>query len=577
MTDASLPPPLAAPETRLTGAVLRWPARGIGGGWAALAVGLALLLALPMFTILGSFLFPAWDVWAHLLSTVMTTYIRNTVLLMLGVGLGVAVVGVGTAWLVTLCQFPGARVFEVLLLLPLAFPAYVVAYAYTGFLDSAGPVQSLLRDLTGWGLGSYWFPPIRSLGGAISVMVLVLYPYVYLLARAAFLEQSVCVLEAGRSLGQTPFGCFRRLAVPLARPAIAGGVALALMETLNDFGTVQYFAVDTLTAGIYRTWLGMNEPAAATQLAGVLLLFVIALMALERQGRAGSTRHTSLRYRHLPRFPLTRSKAAMAVLACLLPCLLGFLVPLLMLLSWAIETAPMMVDAAFWRAAEHSLLLSAIAAGVAVALALTLAYGVRLHPTPLVRWATRSASLGYAVPGLVIAVGVIMPLAALDTALDSASRSVFGLSTGLLLSGTLVALLFAYVIRFLAIALNATEAALGKVTPQMDFAARSLGRSAGQTLWSVHLPIIRPSLLAACLLVFVDVMKELPATLILRPFNFDTLAVLVYAMAGDERLADAAPASLAIVLVGLLPVLLLARALARSRPGSLPGVTAREP
>ncbi|WP_084627812.1 ABC transporter permease [Elstera litoralis] len=550
---------------------LRWHWGRVGGGWAVLALGLALVLALPILTILGSFLFPAWDVWAHLLSTVMPTYLRNTLLLMLGVGLGVAVIGVGTAWLVTLCQFPGARAFEILLLLPLAFPAYVVAYAYTGLLDSAGPVQSLLRAGLGLELGSYWFPPIRSLGGAIAVMVLVLYPYVYLLARAAFLEQSVCVLEAGRSLGQTPFGCFRRLAVPLARPAIAGGVALALMETLNDFGTVQYFAVDTLTAGIYRTWLGMNEPAAATQLAGLLLLFVIGLMALERQGRSGSTRHTSLRYRHLPRFQLSPRKAALAMIACLLPCLLGFIVPLLMLLAWAFDTAPAMVNAAFWDAAEHSLLLAVIAAGVAVSLALTLAYARRLHPTWLVRGATRSASLGYAVPGLVIAVGVIIPLAAIDTAVDGASRRLFGVSTGLILSGTLIALLFAYVIRFLAIALNAVESALGKVTPQMDFAARSLGRSAGETLWSVHLPIIRPSLLAAALLVFVDVMKELPATLILRPFNFDTLAVLVFAMAGDERLADAAPASLAIMLVGLLPVLLLARALARSRPGTSSG------
>lgn len=547
----------------------------VGGGWAIIALLLAAVLATPLLTIVGAFFFPAWDVWAHLLSTVMPTYLWNTLVLMLGVGLGVAVIGVGTAWLVTLCQFPGARIFEVLLLLPLAFPAYVVAYAYTGVLDTPGPVQVLLRDLTGWPLGSYWFPRVRSLGGAVTVMVLVLYPYVYLLARAAFLEQSVCVLEAGRSLGQTPFGCFRRLAIPLARPAIAGGVALALMETLNDFGTVQYFAVDTLTAGIYRTWIGMNETAAATQLAGVLLLFVVALMALERMGRSGSTRHTSLRYRHLPRFPLTGRRAVLAVLACALPCLLGFLVPLTMLLVWAGETAATMVDRTFWRAAQHSLSLALAAAVLAVALALILAYARRLHPTPLVRGAVRAAGLGYAVPGLVIAVGVIIPLAAADTAIDGWSRQFFGVSTGLLLSGTLLALIFAFVIRFLAIALNAVEAALGKVTPQMDFAARSLGRSAGETLWGVHLPIIRPSLLAAGLLVFVDVMKELPATMILRPFNFDTLAVLVYAMAGDERLADAAPAALAIVCVGLLPVLLLARALARSRPGSVPGASAR--
>jgi iron(III) transport system permease protein len=516
---------------------------------------------MPVGTVLAHVFIPAWSVWAHLAATVLPGYLLTTVMLMLGVAVGTALIGTGTAWLVTMCDMPGRRWFEWLLLLPLSIPAYVVAYAYTGLFDVAGPVQSFIRTLTGWGVRDYWFPHVRSVGGAVIVLTLVLYPYVYLLARAAFVEQSVCVLEAGRVLGRRPRDCFRQIALPLARPAIVGGVALALMETLSDFGTTQFFAVDSFTTGIYRTWIGLGEETAAIQLAALLLLFVLALVLMERRSRRGGVQHTTSRYRALPRFTLSRRGRVLAVVACGLPVFFGFLLPMGMLLVWAVETAPAMVNAKFTTATLNSLWLAAVAAVLAVGLALLLGYARRLAPTPVVGVASRVAGLGYALPGLVVAVGILVPLTWADRGLNA----LFG--TGLLLSGTVIALLFAYAVRFLAVAFNAVEASLGKVTRSMDFAARALGRTPRRMLMEVHAPLLRPSLLAAGLLVFVDVMKELPATLVLRPFNFDTLAVHVYALAADERLADCAPAAVLLVMVGIGPVILLSRALTRSRPG----------
>lgn len=531
------------------------------GPWGGIALVIAFLIGLPIATVLLYLLVPAWDVWGHLIETVLSDYLINTAGLMIGVALGVSVIGVGTAWLVTMCEIPGRRWMEWLLLLPLSTPAYVVAYAYTGLFDIAGPVQRTLRSLTGWEVGDYWFPEIRSLGGAILVLTLVLYPYVYLLARAAFIEQSVCVLEAGRVLGRRPGRCFVEIALPLARPAIVGGVALALMESLSDFGTVQYFAVDNFTTGIYRTWLGLGEQAAAVQLAAVLLLFVLGLLMLERWSRRGGVQHTSVRYRSLPRFSVSRRAGWSAFVACAVPVALGFALPVGMLLVWAIQTAPQMIDAKFWVATRNSVGLAVGAAVMAVGCAICLGYARRLSPTKLVLAASRLASLGYALPGLVVAVGILIPLGWMDQQLNAIFH------TGLLLSGTVVALLFAYTVRFLAIAYNAVDASLGKVTRSMDMAARALGRSPRRMLVEIHTPLLRPTLLAACLLVFVDVMKELPATLILRPFNFDTLALHIYALAADERLADCAPAAILLVAVGILPVVLLSRALTRSRPG----------
>lgn len=538
-------------------------------GWTAFSFMAAALIALPILVVLSYVFVPTKEIWQHLASTVLPRYIGNSLALAAGVGIGTLVIGVGTAWLVTLCRFPGRRMFEWALLLPLAIPAYVIAYTYTGLLDGAGPVQSLLRDSFGWAYGQYWFPQIRSLGGAIAMMTLVLYPYVYMLARAAFLEQSVCVLEVSRTLGSGPWRCFFSVALPLARPAIVTGVALVLMETLNDFGTVQFFGVSTFTAGIYRTWLGMGEPAAAAQLAAILTLFVFALVALERISRGrGRVHHTTSRYRELPRFRLRGLSAVLAFLAAFLPILLGFLLPAMVLLWWSIGTAAQVVDARYLSYAVNSFLLAAVAALVAVIVAMIMAYGLRMRPNRAMSAAVRIASMGYAVPGAVIAVGVLIPLASFDNALDAWMTARFGISTGLLFSGTIVAVIFAYLVRFLAISLNTVEASLGKVTRHMDDAARTLGMRPLATLLRVHLPITGGSLLTAAILVFVDVMKELPATLLLRPFNFDTLAIRAYQLASDERLADAASPSLAIVLVGIVPVILLSLAIARSRPGT---------
>ena len=527
---------------------------------------LALLLALPVLVVLGSVLVPASEVWRHLASSVLPDYVANSLLLMLGVGTGTLLIGVGTAWLTTLCRFPGRRLFEWALLLPMAMPAYIIAYTYTGLLDYAGPVQTLLRDWTGWGYGDYWFPAIRSLPGAVLMLSLVLYPYVYLLARAAFLSQSVAVLEVGRTLGNGPWGTFWRVALPLARPAIVAGVTLALMETLADYGTVQYFGVATFTTGIFRVWLGQGEPAAAAQLAALLLVFVLTLILVERGSRRQARyHHTAQRHQPIRRYHLHGWGAFGALFVCLLPLLFGFLVPAGQLAVWSWTRAATGFDARFLSLTLNSLSLAGGAALLALIVALLLAYAQRLIPTSLVRSSVRLAGMGYAVPGAVIAIGVMLPFAWLDNALDAWMRATFGVSTGLLLSGTLFALLFAYLARFLSVSLQTVESGLTRIRPAMDEAARSLGLRPAQVLWRVHVPLLRGSLLTALLLVFVDVIKELPATLALRPFNFDTLAVRAYELASDERLADAGPAALTIVLAGLVPVVLLSRSIARSR------------
>jgi iron(III) transport system permease protein len=538
------------------------------GGWSALALFVALLVSVPILVVFAHVFVPAGEVWRHLADTVLGAYVVNTLWLVFGVGLGVFVIGTGTAWLVTMCRFPGRALLEWGLLLPLAVPAYAIAYSYAGLFEFSGPVQSALRGWFGWSRGDYWFPNIRSVGGAAVVLAFVLYPYVYMLARAAFLEQSVCVIEIGRTLGRGPWRSFTSIALPLARPAIATGVALALMETLSDFGAVQHFGVATFTTGIFRTWFGLGDPAAAAQLAAILLAFVFLLLVGERltRGRA-QFHHTSRRYRELPRYRLRGGPAALAFLACALPIGLGFLLPGGQLLAWLSQTAGDSVDSRLWGHAANSLMLAAGASAIAVMVALLLAYGVRLNASPVARGAARVASLGYAVPGSVIAVGILIPLAWADNTLDGWLRASFGVSSGLLLSGTITALMFAYVVRFLAVSLNTVDASLAKVTPAMDGVARTLGMGPAATVARVHAPIIAPSLMTAALLVFVDVMKELPATLILRPFDFNTLAVHAFELASDEQLREAAAPALAIVAAGLIPVALLSLAISRARPG----------
>ena len=485
---------------------------------------------------------------------------------MLLVGVGVCLIGVGTAWLVTMCRFWGSRWFEWGLLLPLAAPAYLLAYAYTEMLDYFGPVQSVLRSLFGWtSYGDYWFPEIRSLWGAAVMLLLVLYPYVYLLARVAFLEQSVCMVEASRCLGCNPWQSFVTVALPLARPAIVAGLALALMETLNDLGTVEYFGINTFTTGIYRTWLGMGQRSAAAQLAAFLMVFVLILIVLERRSRSAAQYYSSRSTERMTPFQLNWGRGLLALLACLLPILLGFIIPALYLLQLTLNNLNTVSDGDFGDLARHSFILATITAIAGVIISLLMAYGQRLEPNWLMKTAVRIAAMGYAIPGSVIAVGVLIPVAGLDNIIDRWMRSTFNISTGLLLSGTIVALVFAYLVRFLAVAFGSVESSLDKISPSLDDASRSLGYGSTSTLWKIHTPLMSGGLLTSAILVFVDVMKELPATLVIRPFNYDTLAIRVYQYASDERLAQAAAPALAIVLVGIIPVILLSWRITHSR------------
>lgn len=529
------------------------------------AVAMAAIAALPVLAVIARGIAPgAAETWNHLAATVLPTYVVNTLILVIVVGVGAGAGGTATAWLVAQRRFPGSSVFEWALLLPLAMPAYVMAYAYTDFLQYAGPLQSALRETFGWTRADYWFPDVRTVGGAAVMFVFSLYPYVYLLARTAFLERPPALVEAARTLGVDRRGVFWRVELPLARPAVAGGVALVLMETLADYGTVDYFAVDTFTTGIYRAWFSLGDRAAAAQLATLLLGFVVAAVAIERMSRRArvvpSARERMVASSIKP--PLSGARAALATLICAVPVAVGFAIPLALLVR--LLASGMEPDLArFGDWAWNSFRVAAVAAALAVALAVLVAYALRLAPGPITRAASRLLTLGYAVPGTVLAVGVLLPLGALDRWLADAVRAVTGASPGLILTGTVVALIYAYLVRYLAVAWNGVEPGFARITPAMDAAARSLGASAADTLRRVHLPLLTRSAAAAFLLVFVDVMKELPATLVMRPFNFDTLATQTYQFARDERLAEAALPSLAIVLVGLAPMLLLARASAR--------------
>lgn len=526
--------------------------------WWALAV--AVLVAVPIASVALHLLAgQGGETWNHLADTVLAGYIGNTLKLCVGVAVGTVLVGAGAAWLVTMHDFPGRRMFEWALVLPLAVPAYVMAYTYTDLLQFVGPVQSWLRAATGWQAGEYWFPDVRTVGGAVLMFVFVLYPYVYLLARAAFLERAAGVLEAGRSLGLGPWSNFLRVSLPLARPAIAAGAALALMETLADYGAVSYFGVHTFTTGIYRAWFSLGDRVAASQLAATLLGFVALVLWLEYMARGRARFHNTGRRAAPPVQRLHGLRAWAASLACLLPLLLGFLLPGGVLLHMALTSGDAQFGARFVELARNSFVLAALTAACAVLLAVLLAYAGRLSAHPALRLANGTVNLGYAVPGSVIAVGVLVPLAWLDNRLAQAIAAFTGANPGLLLTGGIAALVYAYLVRFQAVSLRTVQASLGKVTLTMDEAARSLGQSQLGVLRRVHLPLLRGSLLTAALLVFVDVMKELPATLVMRPFNFDTLATQAYTLAADERLAEASTAALAIVAVGVLPLIMLSR------------------
>ncbi len=531
--------------------------------WSIGAIFVSLLVAAPVIAVGVMAITPVENIWPHLINTVLPGYVKTTILLMTGVGFVTFVVGTGTAWLVTTCRFPGRSVLQWALLIPLAMPTYIIAYTYVDVFEYSGPVQTALRAALGWtSVRDYWFPEIRTRPGAIFVMSFVLYPYVYLTARATFSRQSAGYLEVSRTLGRGPWSAFYSVALPMARPAIVVGVTLAMMETLNDIGAVEFFGVNTLTVGMYVTWLGRSNLGGAAQIACIMLAFVFLLIWLERAARRRQKYHDSSSKQRPPKpVSLSGSRAWLATSACALPIIFGFVIPALILIQASLLFYEDALEGKYLQFATNSLLLSSTAALTAVLVGCFLAYAHRLSRNRVVQFAIRFSSMGYAVPGAVLGIGILVPLASLDNFVDGLARGLLGFSTGLLLTGTMFSLVFAYLVRFLAISYGTVEAGLTRVTPSLEMAARTLGRSATGTFIEIHLPLIRPAIGTAGLLVFVDSMKELPATLILRPFNFDTLATHVYTLASLELLEESALSALTIVAVGVIPVILLSKTL----------------
>lgn len=527
-------------------------------GWTFSSMLVSLLVALPILVLLYYLFVPGGEAWTHLRDTTLPGYIVNSVSLMGLVAVFASFFGISTAWLVAATEFPGRKFLSWLLVLPLAAPAYVIAYLYTDLLNFSGPVQSWLRITFALNAGDYWFPTIRSLPGAALLLSLVLYPYIYLLARAAFGARAGVHFEAARTLGRSPASAFFHIALPAARPAIAGGLALVLMETLADFGVVDYFSIPTFSTGIFRTWISMGEKLAAMKLTAVMLLFVFALVGFESLSRRGRF-DSGTEHGKVTRMTLSRGKGMVAFVICLLPVLFGFIIPVFSLTLYTIAGGDQLLGRGFLDYVINSASVSLTAAILATALALLLAYTQRISNHPATKVAIRVSTLGYALPGLLLAIGLLGPISNYDRILTGFIADNFGWDGGLVLTGTVALLIYAYIIRFLTVSYNTVSGGLQGISPAMDAAARSLGSPPNDVMRRVHLPLLRPSLAAALLLVFVDVMRELPATLILRPFNFDTLATRVYRLASDERLAEASTAALTIVLVGLIPVLLLDR------------------
>lgn len=526
------------------------------------ALFIALLLAIPVLTIGIYALTPSTEVWNHLKETVLNDYLINSAILVGSISVITLIIGVGTAWLTTQYKFFGHRFAPLLLLMPMAMPGYIIAITYAGMLDASSPLQYGLRALTGWRYGQYWFPEVRSMGGAIAMLSLVLYPYIFLMARASFLEQSLCVLDVGRTLGLSPFARFRRIALPLSRPAIIAGLALVIMETLADYGTVEYFGIATFTTGIFRTWQGLNDLPAAAHLAAMLLFFVFISLMLEKYSRRKiHYQHTSQRHQLVNKKQVPLAVNVLMCLACYLPFLLGFLVPALQLALWSAQSLEH-VNAEFLLLAWHSIILALVTAVLAVLIAVILASRQRRAPNIVTFIGLRIASMGYAIPGTVIALGVVIPASIFDTWFSDLYEQWRGVRAGQILNGTIGILVFAYIVRFMAISLNSIESGLGKIKPSIDDAARTWQYSSAQISRRIHFPMLKSTLFTAMLIVFVDTLKELPATFILRPFDFNTLAVRAFELATDEQLFHSALPSIAIVCTGLIPIILLNRGIA---------------
>ncbi len=530
---------------------LRTPNRSVW--WVVTPIALVTLV--PVLVVFSAWLHPETEIFAHLRTHTLPRLLENTFWLVLGVGTGVALIGVALAWLVAVCEFPGRRLFSWMLLLPMAIPAYVTGFAWLGLFDVTGTVPTWLR--TQWGVSN--LPSWGARGGVIFVMTLALYPYVYFIARNAFRQQGLNLVQVAQSLGVNRWQAFLRVALPMAWPAIAAGVLLALMETLADFGTMAVFNYDTFTTAIYQAWFSLFSLPAASQLASILVLLVLCLLILERALRSRK-RFAAERPRAVTgTIRLSKRQGMAATLFCGLVFFLGFIVPFGQLLLWATRRGLGDLDARYWGFAWHSFSLAAMGCLLVTVLALALAYSRRLHPTWALRTTVRFAGSGYALPGTVLAVGVYIPLAALDRWLSGALESLLGWHVGALLQGTIWVMLCAYSARFLAVALGPVEAGLGQVPFSVDEAAQSLGAGILRRVRQLHLPLLRGSLFTALALVFVEIMKELPITLMTRPFGWDTLSVRVFEMTSEGEWERAALPAVLIVLVGLLPVILLTR------------------
>lgn len=532
-------------------------------GWMTGSWAIALLLGLPVIALLFSAFSAEGELFRHLADTVLLDYLGNTLGLVVGVVLLSLLFGIPTAWLVAMCQVPGRRALQWALMLPMAMPSYIVAYVYTDLLDYSGPLQAGLRALFGWNSpADYWFPAIRSLGGAAWVLALVLFPYVYLLTRASFLEQSVSLIHSSRLLGCTPWQSFRRLSLPLARPAIMVAVSLVAMETLADFATVHFFAINTLTTAVYDTWLGYGSLATAAKLSCLMLLAVVLLIALERRSRSRQqVFQKSMGHEQPLRYPLKGMSRWLAAFWCWGLVLAGFGLPFVILLDYGVRYFELSWTPEFVRFAGNSLAISALTALLAMGIALLLGFFRRLDGGIKSLLPLRIAAMGYAMPGTVLAIGVLVPLTALDFAINDLAEWLGRQGPGLLLTGTITAIVFGYLVRFVAIAIGSVESSMGKISPSLDMAARSLGQGDGGMLRRVHLPLVRRGLFAGAMLVFIESMKELPTALLLRPFNFDTLATHVYQFVSDEMLERGALGAIVIVLVGLLPLIWVNRSL----------------
>lgn len=534
--------------------------------WSLLAIGLVLLIGTPLFTILLTLFEGAGDNWAHLASTVLADYVSNSLLLVSGVGFLSLLMGISTAWLVSTCHFPGRRFFAWALILPLSLPTYIVAYVYAGITGYSGPLQGFLRDALGLSPTAASID-IMGMSGVIFVMSVVLYPYVYVIARTSFLSQSRSLLESSRILGSGPWKTFFRVALPVSRPAFMGGLLLVLMEVLNDYGAVKYYGVSTFTTGIFRAWFSLGDANAAIYLSALLMLFILLLTGLERRQR-GKARYDSgdATPRPIRPYSLSRAQEAGSFLVCLLPFLFGFFIPVLQLLYWSYQTAAKIVNEEFFTLILNSFVLAALAAALCVVVSVLLVFAALINRAGFVRGLSKIATLGYSIPGAVIAVGIMVPLIGLDQQLIGFLQSHWAYQGGLLLSGTIIGLLFAYMVRFLAVSFSPVEAETKKISLNLVEAARSLGMAPHQALLKVKLPLLKNAMLSAALLVFVDVLKELPLTLILRPFNYHTLATKAYQLAGDERVAESASAALIIIATGIFPILLLNRLITTKKP-----------